>query len=564
MKKSTKSPPVQLPHDRKSSCSIFGSLTALAAGLALLGGQSKAFAQADNFNDGNDTANPAWTHQDPLADPSLGGIPHLTYSFPGGNTYRMQAAGRDTPNIGLPAAVGPARGGSTLSADLSSFYISVDVVGWTTTLNSAFGILARIATPGLGATVGYSFTYQTDDHDVQISRITGENPSEVTGTLKSITLDPLKQYRMVFQGVGTNFEGRIYDLTDLTTPLIVVYGTDATYSHGVSGLLVYDNGNGLDGADATYDNFFSDASAPSTFYADDFNDGNDTAPAPAWAHYDPLNGITAPPASFTFPSGHYRIVSPAQLDPGCGAGPARAGSIRSEIYGSFYVSVDLIDWDDTVRQVFGVIARANTVGLGTTEGYLFSYELGGGTLPNTTGGDLDMSPLAGEAPLGQIETNSSGVHLTKGKQYRMTFSGAGNYFIGRIFDLADPLVPIKTVLGTDTKTPVPYTSGKVGLVVASQGSCTVGGDATFDNFFVDVAEPRLLFDGSSGSAVISWPGNLTGLWVLESSPTLGTGAVWTGVPLTDVVFSPETLQNTYTATTPMNSTGDTLYRLRRL
>ncbi len=280
-------------------------------------------------------------------------------------------------------------------------------------------------------------------------------------------------------------------------------------------------------------------------------------------------GVTGPPATFGFPGGNtYQIVAPAPLAPD--AGPARAGSIRTNAnYGSFYVSVDLIDWDDTQRQAFGILARGDTVGLGTTTGYLFSYELGGGTLPNTTGGDLDMSPLLGESPLGQIETNSSSIHLTKGNQYRMTFSGAGNYFIGRIYDLANPSTPIKTVMGTDTRSAVPYTSGQVGLVVASEGSFTVSGDATFDNFFADAAEPILTFDGSSGSAVISWPGNLTGLWVLESSPDLGPTAVWTQVPLGNAstvttIYSPGTVQSTYTATAAMTATGNTLFRLRKL
>jgi len=46
MKKSIKSTCGQLPHDRKSSCSIFRSFTAWTAGLAFLRAQSNAIALA--------------------------------------------------------------------------------------------------------------------------------------------------------------------------------------------------------------------------------------------------------------------------------------------------------------------------------------------------------------------------------------------------------------------------------------------------------------------------------------------------------------------------------------
>jgi len=93
--------------------------------------------------------------------------------------------------------------------------------------------VARIQpNPGLGATAGYSFTYQHNNHDVQISKITGEMWTAVPGTSKSLTLDPAKKYRFVFQGKDQHLEGRIYDLADLTTPVIVVQGQDATYANG--------------------------------------------------------------------------------------------------------------------------------------------------------------------------------------------------------------------------------------------------------------------------------------------------------------------------------------------
>jgi len=265
------------------------------------------------------------------------------------------------------------------------------------------------------------------------------------------------------------------------------------------------------------------AAASSTTVFDDFNDGNDTA-NPAWDHYDPIGGITAPPATFTFPEGHYRITAPAQQAPDCDAGPARAGSfIRNAGYESFYVSADLVDFDDTVRQVFGIGARITTPGLGTTGGYLFSWEPGSGVIPGETNGDLDISILVNEAASGQIETAPSGLHLTKGKSYRFVFMGNGNNFEARVYELPDINNPLIILPGTDPDNT--YPSGVVGLISASNGDCTVGADATWDNFLATTAEPRLSVSLAGNAATLTWPAIP---FILQSSPSF-TAPVWTAI-----------------------------------
>jgi hypothetical protein len=134
---------------------------------------------------------------------------------------------------------------------------------------------------------------------------------------------------------------------------------------------------------------------------------------------------------------------------------------------------------------------------------LFSWEPGGGALPGTDNGDLDVSPLDGEIPLGQIEEQPSGVHLERGKTYRLVFMGKGFDFVGEVYEHPDLANPIKRVLANDPNQL--YASGQVGLVVASQGSLLIPADATFDNFFVTTDEPRLTANVSGGSVVISWP-----------------------------------------------------------
>src|SRR6185503_3825494 len=126
--------------------------------------------------------------------------------------------------------------------------------------------------------------------------------------------------------------------------------------------------------------------------SDDFNDGNDTG----WTRYDPLGGLGAgAQATYTFPNRGYRIQATRFPAFPAAVGPARAGSVREDVsYTDFYVAVDVVDWDNSVRQAFGILARVNTPGLGQTTGYAFTYERGSGV--TETSGDLDISRIDGE------------------------------------------------------------------------------------------------------------------------------------------------------------------------
>ncbi|MBI3851440.1 MAG: hypothetical protein HY298_14365 [Verrucomicrobia bacterium] len=213
-------------------------------------------AQSDNFDDGDDTANPTWTHQDPIGD-SLG-VPNGSWTFPGTNTYRLQASA--SPD---PLALGAGRIASTLTNVYSDFYAAVDVVDWDDTLHQAFGILARLENIGPGTTTGYAFTYQANDHRLSISGITNEAATDLPGTSIPITLDKTNAYRFVFAGTGTNFQGRVYQLPDTVNPLVLVQGADSAYASGIGGLIVYDNSVGGNAtADATFDNYLAAMSEP--------------------------------------------------------------------------------------------------------------------------------------------------------------------------------------------------------------------------------------------------------------------------------------------------------------
>ncbi|HXG46625.1 MAG TPA: hypothetical protein VNO52_03300 [Methylomirabilota bacterium] len=233
---------------------LHGRALAATTFLAALVAAASVAAQSDDFNDGNDQG---WTRYDTIG--SVAG-PQGTFSFPGGNTYRIQAA--RSPN---PAQLGPGRIGSLRATPTyTDFYLAVDLVDWDDTKDQAFGLLARIGNVGLGQTTGYAFTYQNQDGDFSISVINGEDADDLPGSSRDLVLDPSKDYRLVFVGRGDQFEGRVYELPNVTTPIAVTSGTDSTHASGICGLIVYDNASAANqiGADATFDNYVGLAEEP--------------------------------------------------------------------------------------------------------------------------------------------------------------------------------------------------------------------------------------------------------------------------------------------------------------
>jgi hypothetical protein len=230
--------------------------------------------------------------------------------------------------------------------------------------------------------------------------------------------------------------------------------------------------------------------------------------------------------------------------------------------------VDVINWDDTIRQLFGIAARINTPGPGSTGGYLLTWEDGSAALPNTTGGDFDLLRIQGEGATEATQMESSvpgqnsGMHLTNGVSYRFVYVAKGFNFEARIYQLPNTTTPVKRLLAIDTLSMFPY--GYVGVIVADHPSDPVphACSATFDNFYVAAAEPRLVLDTSSGTAAVSWSASLDGIWLLESSSTLGPGAVWLEITADQISFLNG--QKSHTAASPMVSNADTYYRLRKL
>ena len=605
----------QLPRKRKSLCSSLRNLIGLAALGVLLGWQYNVAAwnvYSDNFNDGNDTSpSPAWLHFDPIHG-AFPAYPANTFTCPvdpsGGFNYLLHAAANPSP-----VPLGPARTIAYRPDIYTNFNITADLLpGWAGgggadgSYVQGMGLVARLNNVGIGTLCGYGLVYINankfpgtlsgfTDNTLALFRINNEGTRGVPGSgngspgdceLHGVTLDNSKAYRFQFIGKGTHLQGRVYELPNTATPIAVLdantAGDSTIWTNGPCGIFGV-NGSDATGVassgpvDMTWDNFTASIHSPNEI-RDDFNRGNDgiqTYPpwsAPAWVEYDPIGGLTAPPASFTFPSGGYRIQSSAPALPD--AGPARAASFRNEVsYTDFYISVDLLDWGDTQRQAFGLLARAQTVGLGTTTGYLYTYELGSGTLPNITGGDTDISGLVAETPdslpttsLPPFPDNGS-THFTKGTKYRMTFLGKGAQLTGYVYDL-DHGSAVQSWITVNDAGGYNYISGNVGLISASQGAFDVSSDVTFDNFYADTAEPRIaISDDGSGNAVLTWPATLASIWTLQTSSAVDPGTVWTeisGVAAQAIHYNPATGINSYTNTPAMSATANTFFRLLRL
>lgn len=222
------------------------------------------------------------------------------------------------------------------------------------------------------------------------------------------------------------------------------------------------------------------APAHSSLIFDDFNDGNDSG----WTRYNPLVHFGAS-ATFSFPNGAYRIEAPAFPQPNI-FGPGRAGSGRLDVdVADFQTSVDFVDWDDTLDQGFGLLARMQEFALGTTDGYWLHYIM---RSPVFTGmGSLVLDRIDNEIPLILDEVP---ITLDPSQDYRLVFTGMGSALTGQLFHINDLTAPLTTLSITDET----YTSGAVGLLVSDLIVGMNGpADATFDNFqVIDIPEPNAL------------------------------------------------------------------------
>lgn len=89
---------------------------------------------------------------------------------------------------------------------------------------------------------------------------------------------------------------------------------------------------------------------------------------------------------------------------------------------------DVLDWDNTQKQIFGGAARAINIGLGSTDGYAFVY----GPKNNSTGA-INLLLLQNEEYT-QV-TATIPVTLLDSNDYRFIFTLEGTSLTGDVYDL---------------------------------------------------------------------------------------------------------------------------------
>ncbi len=264
------------------SLSLWRAGWAAAAALSLAAAATlQAQTISDNFNDQTDSgAQGTWTHYDLgywTSYLSGGAVSYgtATYTFPtnsagpaGNYAYKIQAAPTEVGGSD-PLGIGNARaasyradaqyGGSPYSA---RFLMGVDLVDWDPSLEQDLGMLFMLqpATIAPGQTEGYAATYENSSSTLYISSLSSEQPSTV-GETDGITFDPTHQYRLVVgTHDGSTFLFTVFDTSETNSPWTSVIAPNTLYqgTPGVCALYIeQENYPSSDGADATFDNYFS-------------------------------------------------------------------------------------------------------------------------------------------------------------------------------------------------------------------------------------------------------------------------------------------------------------------
>ncbi len=245
---------------------------------------------------------------------------------------------------------------------------------------------------------------------------------------------------------------------------------------------------------------------------ENFDDGSDGH----WTHLDPLAGLgVAGTGTWSVSNGAYRLEAAACQAPDT-VGPGRAGALlNNSSYTDFYITMDLVRWDDTLDQIFGILARVSTPGLGTLNGYGFTYA----PQPGDAEGEITILRITGEEG-DDLAGAPMAIRLDPTHQYRMVFIGRAETFTGEVYDLADPRTPIATTSGIDAT----YSNaGPVGFFTydnSSEERSTA--DITIDNFSVAPEQPPVIsmrFNRAFEELEIRWPAAAQG-FILQTSSVL--------------------------------------------
>jgi hypothetical protein len=280
-------------------------VVALAA--VLLGPASAVFAVvvSDNFSDGNDTANPTWTHMDGLIN-STGRV----WDASTGQYYMH--TNNDSTN---PGVEGRGFFGSYVEQNFTDVRVAVDIVDFSAAQLEnptpyIFGVGARLRgvndlnsdgdfldaneinaqpTPENGLSLrGYMYGYEPFESfgsptggEMVLYQFDGGGPTDVRS--EKVHLDNTKDYRFVLEVVGSTLHGQVFNLTDggiliaeqFRDVAIEPQDGEPVYTNGYSG--VFGIGSSIAGADAqlTVDNFQTETLAACDYNHNGVTDAGD-------------------------------------------------------------------------------------------------------------------------------------------------------------------------------------------------------------------------------------------------------------------------------------------------
>jgi hypothetical protein len=225
---------------RTAPMGTFIRIFSAAAALALINApHARAVVVTDDFSDGNDTANPAWSRLDGLI-----GSTGQTWDASTG-VYRMTGESNGFENFGFVGShVGPSYTDVRVSMDLVEFYTTFAPPNGPEFVN----IMARSNGDNAAAALtGYAYGYDpladANNGEMVLYRVDPNADVNDMGAQR-VTLDQNKDYRIVLELIGNSIHGKVVDLSNGMTVAesfknIANNPSDPIYTSGTSGVIGY-------------------------------------------------------------------------------------------------------------------------------------------------------------------------------------------------------------------------------------------------------------------------------------------------------------------------------------